>query len=64
MTAPRKRILSAYVGQRLLGRLEITPRPMRLPMIRAFDAAGKRLGNFKSEKAALRAIDRAARKAA
>ena len=64
MTAPRKRILSAYVGRRLIGRVEIRLRSKRAPMIAAVDAAGKRLGRFKTEKAALRAIDRAAGNAA
>jgi hypothetical protein len=60
----RKRLLSAYDGRRLLGRIEIMPRYKRTPIVKAIDAIGKRLGRFKSQKAAMRAIDAAAAAAA
>jgi hypothetical protein len=59
MIARGKRILSAYDGRDLLGVLEITPRQKRAPIVKATDAAGKRLGIFKSTKAGIAAIDRA-----
>jgi hypothetical protein len=56
---PRKRNLAAYNGRRFLGTIEITARKRRAAIVRAKDSAGKKLGKFKSQKAALRAIDAA-----
>jgi hypothetical protein len=52
-----KRFLSAYDARRLLGHIEIKQRERRRPRIAASDVNGRSLGTFKSQRAALTAID-------
>lgn len=59
MSKPVPRNLSYYDGRQFLGSMKITVRCSKRMIVKAKDVAGKNLGQFKSEKAAIAAINQA-----